>query len=74
MKEIKRCKDSYGEYIIYVGKCEKFLYEFQKDIPKLNNEYIIDYIKRKNAKIKGIYGIMYLVENYCDDNLGDRYN
>lgn len=29
MKKIKREKDSYGEYVIYVEKCDKYEYEDQ---------------------------------------------
>ena len=60
MKEIFRKKDSYGELIIYVTKCDKYKYEEQIDL--------------HNIKNKRMYDIMYLVENYYNDNLGDRYN
>ena len=29
MKEIERCKDSWGQYVIYVSKCNKYEYEKQ---------------------------------------------
>lgn len=29
MKEIKKYKDSWGQYVIYVSKCEKYEYENQ---------------------------------------------
>lgn len=60
MKKIFREKDSYGELIIYVLKCDKYKYEEQIDL--------------HNIKDKRMYDIMYLVENYYNDNLGDRYN
>lgn len=60
MKKIFREKDSYGELIIYVSKCDKYKYEEQIDL--------------HNIKDKRMYDIMYLVENYYNDNLGDRYN
>lgn len=74
MKKIKKDKDSWGDTIISVYECDKFSYEYQPDMPKLNEKYIKDYIKRKNAKIEGFYDKLYLVENYYKDNWGDRYN
>ncbi len=50
MTKIKKAKDSWGQYVIYVQECDKFSYEFQKDMPKLNKKYILGYIKRKNAE------------------------
>ena len=29
MKEIKRRKDTYNQYVIYVGKCDRYEYENQ---------------------------------------------
>lgn len=49
MKEIERCKDSWGQYVIYVSKCNKYEYEKQ------------DLHNIKNGRM---YDIMYLVENY----------
>lgn len=74
MKKTVRIRDDWGQIVIYVEECEKFLYEFQKDMPKLNKENMMSYIKRKNAKIKRNHDIMYLVENYYNNNWGDRYN
>lgn len=36
MKKIKIEKDEWGEDVIYVGECDKFKYEIQPDLPKLN--------------------------------------
>lgn len=59
MKKTKKAKDSWGEYVIYVEKCDKYEYE-EQDLHNIKNGRICD--------------IMYLVENYCDNNWGDRYN
>lgn len=50
MTKIRRSNDELGQPVIYVQECSKFSYEFQKDMPKLNQKHIQDYIKRKNAK------------------------
>lgn len=46
MKKIKRSRDSWGEYVIYVQKCDKYKYE-NPEIPKTNVlVYIIwDFLK-----------------------------
>ncbi len=41
-----------------------------KNVTNMNMKTKI-YIMPKNGRA---YDIMYLVENYCNDNLGDRYN
>ena len=73
MKKIKKDKDSCGDTIISVYECDKFSYEYQPDMPRLNEKHMISYIKRKNAEIERFYDKLYLVENYYNDNLGDRY-
>ncbi len=50
MKKIKQDKDSWGDTVIYVGKCQKYEYEKQEDL--------------HNSKLPRIYDIMYQVENY----------
>ena len=50
MTEIERLIDSWGEVYINVGKCEKFEYEIQPDMPKTNEKHLLDYIKRQNAE------------------------
>ena len=60
MEKIKRDKDSWGDLVIYVEKCTEYEYEEQTDL--------------HNTKNKRLYDIMYLVENYYNNNLGDRYN
>ena len=74
MKRIKKDKDSWGDTIINVYECDKFSYEYQPDMPKLNEKHIASYIKRKNAKIERNHDRIYLVGNYCNNNLGSRYN
>ncbi len=53
MTKIKKSKDDLGQLVIYVQECNKFSYEFQKDMPKLNKKHMLGYIKRKNAKKLG---------------------
>lgn len=60
MKKISKERDSWGEIVIYVEKCDNYKYEKQ--------------ISLHNTKNKRTYDIMYLVENYYNNNLGDRYN
>lgn len=60
MKKITRIKDTWGQEVVYVQKCERFLYEKQE----------ID-IKQEKRRI---YDIMYQVENYCNNSQGDRYD
>ena len=53
-------KDSWGDIFINVYECDKFSYEYQSDMPKLNQKYMLDYIKRKNAKkLKNYIIILY---------------
>lgn len=59
MKEIKKDVDSWGDLVIYVGKCTKYEHEKQMDL--------------HNSKNKRLYDIMYLVENYYNNNWGNRY-
>ena len=40
MKKIKRCKDHYGQYVIYVQKCDKYKYE-NPEIPKIDIQVYI---------------------------------
>lgn len=54
MKKITRIKDTWGQEVVYVQKCERFLYEKQE----------ID-IKQEKRRI---YDIMYQVENYCNNS------
>lgn len=49
MKKITRVKDNLNLITIYVSECDKFSYEFQKDMPELNERHMLDYIKRKTA-------------------------
>lgn len=60
MKKTSKERDSWGEVVIYVEKCDKYEYEKQPDL--------------HNTKNKRTCDIMYLVENYYNNNLGDRYN
>ena len=46
MEKIKKMKDDWGEWVIYVEKCKNFSYEIQPDMPKLNQKNMMDYIKR----------------------------
>lgn len=46
MTKIRRSNDDLGQPVIYVQECDKFSYEFQKDMPKLNQKHMQDYIKR----------------------------
>lgn len=62
MTRIKKAKDSWGQIVIYVEKCERFSYEFQKDMPKLNEKHILGYIKRKNAEKLEKYAIITIGE------------
>ena len=55
MAKIRRSNDELGQPVIYVQECSKFSYEFQKDMPWLNERYLQDYIKRKNAKKLKLY-------------------
>ena len=50
MKKIKQDKDSWGDTVIYVGKCQKYEYEKQEDL--------------HNSELPRIYDIIYQVENY----------
>ncbi|MCI8621999.1 MAG: hypothetical protein HFJ50_10295 [Clostridia bacterium] len=50
MKKIKKTKDSWGDTFINVYECDEFSYEYQPDMPWLNERYLQDYIKRKNVK------------------------
>ena len=66
MKKIRKQKDSYGQDVIYVSECDKYLYEKQEvDINKENERF---------------YDIMYQIENYYgnsmryDDRLRDFIN
>ena len=59
MKKISKGKDHWGEIVIYVQKCDKYEYEEQN---------------LHNTENNRVYDIMYLVENYYNDNSGDRYN
>lgn len=43
MKKIEVSKDEWGEDVIYVYECDKFEYEIQPDLPKLNAK-----MRRKN--------------------------
>lgn len=38
MKKIIVEKDEWGEDVIYVRECDKFKYEIQPDLPKLNDK------------------------------------
>ena len=72
MIKIERLIDSWGEIYINVGKCEKFEYEIQPDMPKLNERNLLDYIKRENAeKLKkhDIINIRRTISNI----VGNRY-
>ena len=60
MEKIVRDRDEWGELVIYVEKCKKYKYEKQRDLHK-----------EKNARI---YDIIYSVEDYYINNLGNRYN
>ena len=50
MKKIRKVKDSWGDTFINVYECDKFSYEYQPDMPWLNERYLQDYIKRQNVK------------------------
>lgn len=50
MKEIERCKDYYGQYVIYVQKCDKYKYE-NPEIPKTD---ISVYIMQNNDILSDI--------------------
>ena len=50
MKKIRKVKDSWGDPFINVYKCDKFSYEYQPDMPWLNERHLQDYIKRENVK------------------------
>lgn len=71
MKKITRVRDSLNLITIYVSECDKFSYEFQKDMPELNKKYIQGYIKRENVKIEKKCNIMYQEEDYYSQ--GVRY-
>lgn len=54
MKKIKKAKDSWGQSVVYVQECTRFLYEKQKvDITSENQR---------------LYDIMYQVENYYNNS------
>lgn len=55
MKKIVKKKDSYGQDVIYVGECDKYLYEQQEVDITEKNERICD--------------ILYLIENYYEENI-----
>lgn len=61
MKKVKRQKDSWGQYVIYVSKCQKYEYE-NPEIPK---NPILDL---HNQNIDKIYDILDVVENYFYDS------
>lgn len=74
MTKIKKVKDDWGEPVIYVQECSKFSYEFQEDMPKLNQKHMQDYIKRENAKKLKKYVIISIGELYlCEIIAGKRY-
>lgn len=56
MKKINRKRDSWGQFVIYVEECEKYLHERQE----------VDIITGKER----VYDIMYRVENYYNNSLG----
>lgn len=62
MTKTKKSKDDLGQLVIYVQECSKFSYEFQKDMPKLNEKYMQDYIKRENVKKLKKYDIISIGE------------
>lgn len=64
MKKITRVKDNLNLITIYISECDKFSYEFQKDMPELNEKHMLDYIKRETAQIMKKCSILYLVEDY----------
>ena len=61
MEKIKRMKDDWGEWVIYVEKCKKFNYE-DPEVPK---NPIFDL---HNPELYKIYDIMDVVENYFDNS------
>lgn len=60
MKRIKKAKDSWGQNVVYVQECKRFLYEKQE----------VDITPEERR----IYDIMYQVENYYNNSQGDRYD
>ena len=71
MTKIGKIRDELGLPVIYVQECDRFSYEFQKDMPKLNQKHIADYIKRKNAKkLKNYIIIIYRRTVFMWNNSG----
>lgn len=58
MKKIKKQKDSYGQNVIYVAECDRYLYEEQEVDINEKNERLCD--------------ILYLIENYYSNSM--RYD
>jgi len=54
MKRIKKAKDSWGQNVVYVQECKRFLYEKQE----------VDITPEERR----IYDIMYQVENYYNNS------
>ncbi len=61
MEKVKKCKDDWGEYIIYVEKCKKYKYE-NPEKPKLPVSYL------HNEEFDKIYDIIDAVEDYFYDS------
>lgn len=57
MKKIKKCKDDWGEWVIYVEKCDKYRYEN----PEIAKIPIFDL---HNKELEKIHDIIDAVEDY----------
>lgn len=65
MKKIKRRKDNLGLQVIYVQECDRFLFEYQTDLPKLNQWHRKKvYIKSERLPDMEKYNNMYKEKNY----------
>lgn len=60
MKTISKRKDDWGEWVIYVQKCDQYEYE-DPDVPKNAISSL------HNQEDERIYDIIYAVENYFEE-------
>lgn len=65
MKKIEKAKDSLSLPVIYVQECDRFSFEYQKDLPKLNQRHTKKvYIKSERLPDMEKYNNMYKEKNY----------
>lgn len=62
MERIRREKDNWGQYVIFVEKCKKYEYEVQADMPALNKREGVHNVGR--FENKRLIDIIRLRENY----------